>query len=294
MKDISIITVNYKTPELTKECIESVLRQNRDVNIEMIVVDNASGDESVSVIKKFSDKIIPIFNEENVGFGRANNQAFRQSSGRYLFLLNPDARLLDDHFDLINAIDYMEQHPEIGLAGTRIVDINRELQNTISDHYPRQKQSTKDFSDLPGKWACVLGASMVIRRDAFEKVNGFDEDYFLYSEETDLCLRLRQAGYQIGYLDDVTVCHIGGASAKKLPSEKVIRLKKSAKYLFYKKHYNPSDVKNIATKDLQQAKWHRLWLSLKKKIFSLSPKEEHKLARHQIAIEESLKVLQGL
>lgn len=291
MKSISILTVNYKTPELTRACIESVLEQQA-VDFEMIVVDNASNDESVSVLNALTDKIIFIPNNENVGFGRANNQAFKKSSGKYLFLLNPDARLLNKN-DLANAVKFMDEHPEFGLVGTRIVDGDGNFQNTISDHYPRQKQCSADFSHLPGKWACVLGASMVIRRDAFEKVNGFDEDFFLYAEETDLCLRMRKAGYEIGYLENVTVSHIGGASAKKLPSAEVVRRKKSAKYLFYKKHYPKNDVIAMAKKDLRTASRSAWFLSLKKKLFGLTAKQEHQLARHKISQEIAKKFLQN-
>lgn len=292
MTDISILTVNYKTPELTRECIQSVLEQ-QDVNFEMIVVDNASGDKSVEVLSALGSKVIFLPNNENLGFGKANNQAFQKSTGRYLFLLNPDARLLNAH-DLANAVAFMDEHPAFGLVGTRIVDSEGHCQNTISDHYPRQKQCSADFSKLPGKWACVLGASMVIRRDAFEKVAGFDEDYFLYAEETDLCLRMRQAGYQIGYMENVTVSHVGGASAKKLPSEQVIRRKKSAKYLFYQKHYPRKDVINMAKKDLREASLHAWFLLLKQKLVGLNQKELHKLARHQVSKEVVRSLLEKL
>jgi GT2 family glycosyltransferase len=281
--DISVLIVNYNTADLIVGCIESVLSQ-RNVNYEIIVMDNASADESVSVLQQFGDKITLLANQDNLGFGKANNQGFRVCKGRYLFLLNPDATFLSEH-DLYNAVSYMDEHLEIGLVGTKIVDTYNQHVITISNHYPRQKQSSTDFSMLPGECATVLGASMVIRRDVFEKVNGFDEDFFLYAEETDLCLRIRKLGYKISYNDKVTVRHIGSASERKNPPEQVIRRKKQAKYLFYSKHYSKTDVVKMAKKDLLQARLHWLRLSAKKKFMSLSLSEEQKYLRHKITIE---------
>lgn len=292
MKDISVITVNYNTADLIRGCIESVLRQS-DCNYEMIVVDNASSDNSVSVLNDYKDRITFVSNTHNLGFGKANNQAFKLSRGRYLFLLNPDAVLLSSN-DLQNAVRYMDENLAFGLVGTRIIDSQQNHIVTISDHYPRQKQTSVDFSKLPGKWATVLGASMIIRRDVFDAVDGFDEDFFLYAEETDLCLRIRKQGYHIGYANDISVLHIGGASERKSTPEQVIRRKKHAKYLFYRKHYHRDDVMQIAKKDFKQAKWNWLRLSLKKKVFGLSPKDEEKMLRHRVTCEITNELLQIL
>lgn len=292
MTDISVLTVNYNTADLIKACVNSVLSQ-LDVNLEMIVIDNASADNSVEVLRTYGDKIILLDNKDNLGFGKANNQGFRYSKGRYLFLLNPDAGFLTEK-DLSNAVKFMDAHPEFGLVGTRIVDSHGQHVVTISDHYPRQNQTSADFSKLPGKWATVLGASMIIRRDVYEKVKGFDEDYFLYAEETDLCLRIRQLGYQIGYTDEITVTHVGSASERKSPPERVIRRKKSAKYLFYSKHYPKADVIQMAKRDLRQSKWHLFILALKKKTLGLNAKDEQKYIRHKTGCEVAQEALNQL
>lgn len=292
MKEISVLTINYNTADLIQRCIESVLRQ-QDVNYEMLVVDNASTDNSVAVLQDYYDRVILLPNKKNLGFGRANNQAFRKSSGRYLLLLNPDAMLLTPH-DLANLIRYMDEHPDYGLIGTRIVDSHQNPIVTVSDHYPRQKQTTINFSCLPGEWATVLGASVVIRREVFEKIGGFDEDFFLYAEETDLCLRIRKQGFKIGYCDRVTVLHVGSASVRKTPPEQVIRRKKQAKYLFYRKHYCLQDVIQIAKKELQHAKWHWLRLVFKKKIIGLSAHEEYRLLRHKVTCDIASGILQQI
>ena len=243
MPEVSVIIVNYNTADLVKKCIQSVLMQT-DIRFEIIVVDNASADNSVAILQTLQHKITLVANRNNVGFGRANNQAFRLSKGRYLFLLNPDAEFTKPH-DLYNSIQFMEKNPPYGLIGTQILDSHSNITNSASHHYPRQKQTSANFSHLPGEWATVLGASMLVRRELYQKINGFDEDFFLYAEETDLCLRIRKQGYLIGYLEDVAVKHIGSASERKNPPEEIIRKKKKGKYLFYSKHYPKSDVVSL-------------------------------------------------
>ena len=282
--DVSVLVVNYKTPHLTKMCIESILMQ-RGVQLEIIVVDNHSQDQSVALLQeKFGEQITLIANQDNLGFGKANNQAFSLSRGHYIFMLNPDASFLTPH-DLVNAIQFLTAHPEIGLAGTRVINAQGAVETTTFLHYPKQRQSTINFSILPGHLSCVLGASMVTTREAFLKVNGFDEDYFLYSEETDLCLRLRKQGYHIGYCETVTVQHEGGASEALLPSAQTIRRKQSGKYLFYCKHYSPQDVLNIARNDFKHARWNLFLLTLKKRLLGLSLKQQAKVVRHQITCD---------
>ena len=290
MKDIAVLIVNYKTPALVKRCIESILSQE-DVRFEIVVIDNHSQDESLERLREFGAKIKLIANTENKGFGAACNQAYKASEARYLFLLNPDASLLTHH-DLFRAVRFMDNHPEYGLVGTQIVDAENHLQTTVWDHYPRQDQSGIDFSHLPGEWATVLGASMIIRRDAFSKVSGFDEQFFLYAEETDLCLRLRKQGYMIGYCEEITVSHIGGASEKSAPSADVARRKKSAKYLFYTKHYSKPFVIKIIKKDLKHARFHLWKLKIKKLFGGLNENEAARFARHQVSYELAKAYLQ--
>lgn len=287
--NISVLIINYNTAELVKACIESVLKQ-RDINFEIIVVDNQSRDASLAVLQQFGAQIQLIANNQNLGFGKANNQAFAKSQGEYLFLLNPDAVLLTD-LDLYHAVQYMQTHAEYGLIGTRIIDSANQLTVSASYHYPRQKQTQADFSHLPGEWATVLGASMVIRRDVFANIGGFDEQFFLYAEETDLCLRIRQAGYAIGYCEAVTVQHIGGASEKSNPPAEVIAKKKSGKYLFYRKHYPTADVIKLVKKDLWYARWHLVRLSLRKWLFGLNKKQAAKWVRHQVSCQTAKEFL---
>ncbi len=281
MIDISVLIVNYNTAELVKKCVESVLKQ-QNVNFEIIVIDNQSHDDSVAVLRQFEPRITLVANQDNKGFGRANNQAFKLSQGRYLFMLNPDAVCLTE-LDLFNAVKFMDANVQYGLVGTRIVNAENQLEHTAYKHYPRQKQTSANFANLPGEIATVLGASMIARRDIFSDIKGFDEDFFLYGEETDLCLRIRKQGFAIGYCDAVTVQHIGSASEKGNPREEIIRKKKAGKLLFYTKHYPKHDVIKMVKNDLRHARLHLIRLAILKRIVGLSQKQEGQCRQHRVA-----------
>lgn len=292
MIDISVLVVNYNTAALVKKCVES-LKSQREIRFEIIVVDNNSQDDSAYVLRQLGDDVTLVLNQDNKGFGTANNQAFRLSRGRYLFMLNPDAVCTTD-LDLFHAVQYMDAHTQCGLAGTRIVNSDGILETTAFSHYPREKQTRADFSGLPGSIAAVLGASMIARRNVFETVQGFDESFFLYGEETDLCLRIRKAGFEIGYCEDVTVSHIGSASEKGNPREEVARKKKKGKLLFYHKHYPRQDVITLVRQDLRHSRFHLLRLSFLKKFLGLSPAQEGKYRRHKVVRDVALEYLSSV
>jgi len=241
--DVSVIVVNYNTAELTKKCIESVLYQE-GIESEIIVVDNASVDNSVEVLRQFNDKIKLIANKENVGFGRANNQAFKLASGQYIFLLNPDARLQNPE-DLTSIFDFMKKHPEFGLVSTAVVSPDGKKATLPKTFYPGEQHMCSPYRHLPGKIAWVLGASMVFSYDMYEKLGGFDEDYFLYGEDVDISLRVRKLGFQIGYLSEVEIVHEAGASERTSGWYDVATRKQRALILFYQKHYLPFEIKKI-------------------------------------------------
>lgn len=280
--DVSILIVNYNTADLISSCLNSILQQE-GITYEIIVVDNRSEDESLQVLKDYEKQITLIANKDNKGFGRANNQAARIAKGNFLFFLNPDATLKTTD-DLENLVNYFEKNA-YGLVGTRIVNREEQVELTAFDHYPHQSETHGDFRSLPGDIASVLGASMFMRRSVFEELNGFDEDYFLYTEETDLCLRVRKAGYAIGYCNEVTVQHIGSASERKTPPLEVIRKKKLGKYLFYRKHYPARDVLAIAKRDLGNAR-RKCWiLRITKSLIGLTESQQLALQQQVMLME---------
>ncbi len=273
--DISIIIVSYNTADLLTPCIESILKQT-GVSFEIIVIDNNSPDNSLAVLENFKDKINIIASPENLGFGKANNKAFQQSQGRYLFILNPDTELQAIN-DLQTLVKFMDQNPNYGLIGTRIINSNQS-ETLPQNEYPGERYVTSPFSALPGDIAWVLGASMITHREIFSKINGFDEDYFLYGEDTDLCLRIRQLGYQIGYLKEVTIKHIGRASERKTAPFDLWRKKRNGLYLFIKKHYDNKQAKQIINYDLRRSQQRLFLLKLKQLVWKLSPTE---FAKHE-------------
>ncbi len=255
--DVSVIIVTYNSAPCIGECVASVKRQQK-IAAEIIIVDNASADNTVEVVRGLGDGARLIASPENSGFGRGCNQGAAASSGAVLFFLNPDA-----HFDgptaLADVRRAFEQNPRWGALGTRVVRPDGKVENFGDTTYPEQKRMRCDFSRLPGKLAWVLGASLAVRREAFNAIAGFDPGFFLYSEETDLCLRLRQAGWEIGFLPEVTARHIGGASDVSGDPYGMWLLKMTGLHRFWAKHYPAEDVRRIVRLDRFRSSYRKRW-----------------------------------
>jgi len=210
MFDISVIIVTYNSSGCIQPCLDSLWSQ-KGMDYEVIVVDNASSDDTLLTVR--NNRCLLLENEENIGFGRACNLGISRSTGRYILLLNPDARLTSEG-DLAQVCRLMDENLQWGLSGAKVLSSNGSLESPPAREYPGQKHVQRDFSKLPGSISWVIGAAMVIRRDLCLRLGGFDPAYFLYSEETDLCLRIRELGYEIGWMDNIVVRHIGGESEK--------------------------------------------------------------------------------
>jgi hypothetical protein len=250
--DISVIIVNYNTADLIGTCLDSVLRQ-QCVAIQIFVVDNASFDDGVAIVKKRYPRVSLIANETNLGFSAANNQVLPFCRGRYLFFLNPDTEVFDDAFR--RTVDFMDQNPDIGICGIDIRNPDGTRQQSINMLYPGQRHGGVRFNGLPGEIAWVVGAGMVIRASLMRELGGFDERFFLYGEEVDLCLRIRQAGYLIGYCRDAGMLHWGGMSERREIPRSVWGKKFAAEIRFFQKHYPPRALKRIRNLNLVQAIW---------------------------------------
>jgi len=249
---VSVLIVTYNSAHCIPSCLRSVQRQT-GVTFDIIVVDNASQDATAERIRTSHPKVHLIANETNVGFGRANNQAATAGRGDFLYLLNPDAALADDRA-LARMAEIMAAHPKWGLAGTRVLSEDGSSESPPESTYPDQHLASNCFDKLPGEIAWVIGASMFIRRNAFLEIGGFDPGFFLHSEETDLCLRLRQAGHEIGYIPEVEVRHIGGASdSDPDPYQNWVR-RLEGLHRFWSKHYAPADVRRLARRELLRSR----------------------------------------
>jgi len=257
--DLSIIVVSYNTADLIGDCLKSVFEAS-NITREVFVVDNASTDGSPDFIKDSFPSVHLVANTENIGFAAANNQVLPRCKGKYIFLLNPDTEVISDTFS--EAISFMDTNPRIGLAGTKIINPDGTLQWSVSYKYPGQRYAASELLGLPGKIACVLGASMIGRSELIKKIGGFDEDFFLYGEDQDLCLRIRKLDYEIGYIDSATVIHLGGQSEKNSSSSEIWEKKIHAEYIFYRKHYLPKTIKRISRANIIKAWWRILTLKL--------------------------------
>jgi GT2 family glycosyltransferase len=232
------------------------------VEHEILVIDNASNDETVRVVRGLEANLTLIGNRENVGFGRACNQGFAISKGRYIYLLNPDAQIIGTRA-LATFCGAISEHEQWGMAGSRVVSATGEEKSPAMT-YPDQSHVRKDFSQLPGKIAWVVGASMMVKREVYGELGGFDPDFFLYSEETDFCLRLREHGYEIGLVEEAGVRHIGGASEIGRDPYEVWTRRSQGLHLFWQKHYPPLDVERLLRRNRFRARYRMLvngWLA---------------------------------
>lgn len=246
---LSIVVVNYNTEKDLFICINSIRKQDCSYEYEIIVVDNSN---SIDVSDPFYDSMLIINPNYNLGFGCANNLAVENSNGEYILFLNPDCSLINER-TLQLMIDYMLSNVEIGVLTTRVTQNNVVIEANYK--YPKQKYLTqKIFNNLPGDICWVLGAVMMVKKSVFVKeVNGFDQDFFLYGEETDLCLRYRKAGYVIKTISDITVEHIGGASETNSDIYDYTMRKQRGLHLFLYKHYSIKDFKKILLNEMISA-----------------------------------------
>lgn len=248
--DLSVIIVSWNTREVLRACLESVLCQETSAALEIWVVDNASHDGSAAMVRHQFPAVRLIENQENAGFARANNQAIAASSGRYVLLLNSDTVVHPGALDAL--LRFMEAHPEAGAAGPHILNpdgsqqiscypfptLARELWFLLHlDHlrpygaYDMRRWNT----DQPRAVDAVLGACLITRRPILEQVGALDPAYFMYSEEIDLCFRIRQAGWRIYWAPQASIVHYGGQSTQQVAASMFMQLYRS-KVLFFRKN----------------------------------------------------------
>lgn len=228
--DVSVIVVNYNTEKLLPKILADLKSATANYRVQTIIIDNASRDDSQAYMQSHLTDCELIFNQTNVGFGRANNQAISLITGRYVLLLNTDAFVRED--TLVKTISHMDATPECGILGVRLEGRDGELQPSCR-YFPtpwslfvqragltKIFKSTRLMDDM--QWghdavrACdwVPGCYYLIRREVIDQVGLFDPRYFLYYEEVDHCFAAKKAGWQVHFYPYTTVVHIGGESAK--------------------------------------------------------------------------------
>lgn len=252
--DLSIIIVSFNTKELLKKCLTSIFKYTKGVGFEVIVVDNASTDSSVKMIEDEFPQIKLIKNNENVGFGRANNQGIEIAKGKYTFLFNSDAYLEENV--LPGLVQIMEKNPKIGALAPQILNPDHTIQQSLGflPDLPQVFWWISFIDDLPGgqflkpyhvdhdsfyrKWHKVgwaTAAAVMLRRETLEKSGLFDQNIFLYGEEVELCKRIKEAGFQVVFSPDVYVVHLGRGSMARKNIDAIVGEYKGLLY-YYKKH----------------------------------------------------------
>ncbi|MGE5469635.1 MAG: glycosyltransferase family 2 protein [Bacteroidota bacterium] len=228
--DITVIMVSYNTEALLPLALNALQRAAKAVTLQVIIVDNASRDGSVELIRRDFPECELIVNQQNVGFGRANNQALELVRGRYVLLLNTDAFVAPD--TLRKTLTYMDAHPRCGVLGVRLVGRDGEVQpsalnfmtpwalflNRTGWHrfFPWVRPVDDPQRDTAQVQKCdwVPGCYYLIRKRLIDEVGLFDPRYFLYSEEVDHCFAAKKAGWDVIYFPETTVVHLGGESAR--------------------------------------------------------------------------------
>ncbi|ODS30253.1 MAG: glycosyltransferase family 2 [Candidatus Scalindua rubra] len=249
MVDISFIIVNWNTRDILIDCLNSIYKTVRDIDFEIYVVDNNSTDGSQEATKKNFPEVKLIENKTNTGFAHANNQALNIMQGRFAVLLNTDTILQEEAIK--NLLTFMNDSPGAGIAGAQLLNEDGSKQNSI-DNFPSLETEIFNKSILriisPNKYPSkarnynspievdsVIGACMMVRKEAMDEVGFFDEDYFIFLEETDWCFRMHKKGWKVYHVPDARVFHISGHSKKKTPWESQIEYYKSL-YKFFRKY----------------------------------------------------------
>lgn len=250
--DLSIIIVNWNTCDLLDACLQSVEQElaTMSARAEIIVIDNASTDDSVAMLRARYPHVQLIVNAGNPGFAGANNQGLQRAQGRYSLLLNPDT--LVQPGGLAWLLRFMDEQPQAGAAGAMLVNADGSLQPSCAPAPTLGRELWRLFHldllaaygvyDMAGwpvdasrKVDVVQGAAMIVRRTAQEQVGSLDPGYFMYSEEVDWCTRIRAAGWDIYWVPAARIIHYGGQSSKQVADAMFLQLYR-AKIQYFGKH----------------------------------------------------------
>jgi GT2 family glycosyltransferase len=249
--DLSICIVNWNTGAVLRECLRSIYQRTQKISYEIFVVDNASKDGSVEMVRNLFPNVLLIVNKQNRGFAAANNQAIRLAGGRYTLFLNPDTVIHEAALETM--VQFMDGHPEAGVVGCKLLNEDGSIQHsirgpvcfatvlfetTILRRLPLFKRKVRDvkfkrFSfDRMEEVGAVSGAALMVRRVTLNEVGPMDETYFMFMEEVDLCQRVRAKGYKVYYIPDALITHLGGESRNQYPGGMtIIELNSLFRYL---------------------------------------------------------------
>ncbi|HEX9252500.1 MAG TPA: glycosyltransferase, partial [Ignavibacteriaceae bacterium] len=257
--DLSIIIVNYNVKEFLQNLVHSIEKASSNLTKEIIIVDNASDDDSVDFIKEKFPQVKLIANQTNLGFGKANNIGLNQATGKYILLINPDTLVAEDTFEKM--IKFFESNLSAGLAGCKILNPDGTLQLACRRSFPGPWTSFTKVIGLSNLFPnskifarynltyldenksyevdAISGSFMMMRKEVYQKVGGFDEQFFMYGEDLDLCYRIQKAGFKVFYVHYTQIIHYKGESTKRSSIDET-KVFYSAMHLFVKKHLSSS------------------------------------------------------
>lgn len=262
---LTVVIVNYNVEHFLEQCLLSVRKASKGLQIETYVVDNISIDGSVEMVKEKFPEVILIENKDNVGFSKANNQAMRVAKGEYVLLLNPDTVVEEDTFSKV--IDFMDDHPDAGGLGVKMIDgkgvflpeSKRGLPTPsvafykifgLSTLFPKSKKFGRyhlgylDKEDV-NEIEILSGAFMLMRKTALDKVGLLDEAFFMYGEDIDLSYRIILGGFKNYYYPETQIIHYKGESTKK-SSVNYVFVFYNAMIIFAKKHFSVKNAKTFS------------------------------------------------
>ena len=231
--DLSIIIVNWNSKDYLENCISSIIEETSGISYEIIVIDSGSFDGCENILNKKFEGVRFIQSKENLGFASANNRAFRDTIGEYVLFLNPDTIIMNNSLNLL--LDKLEISPNVAIVGAKLLNTDGSLQTSCIQAFPTITNQIFDNEFLRqilpkiSLWGnqplfqatieksvkvdSVSGACLMIKRDIFKEVNYFSTEYFMYSEDIDLCYKCFQKGYSVYYIPDAIILHHGGKSS---------------------------------------------------------------------------------
>lgn len=251
---LSVIILNYNVRYFLELCLKSVQAAITNLDAEIIVVDNHSTDESCAMVKSLFPDVVLVENEVNYGFSKGNNRGVAIAKGEYICILNPDVVVAENTFETL--LNFAEAEKNSGIIGCRLVDGGGTFLPESKRNIPLPRIALKKLMGSPndyyanqigeieiGKVPILVGAFMLMKKDVFNQVSGFDEDYFMYGEDIDLSYRIHKLGYNNIYMGSTTVIHFKGEST--LKDEHYAQRFYGAMQVFYKKHFKGNFLLNM-------------------------------------------------
>jgi GT2 family glycosyltransferase len=254
---LSVVILNYNVRYFLELCLQSVIAATKDITSEIIVVDNASDDDSCAMVQSKFPEIILIQNKQNFGFSKGNNIGVSKAKGDYICVLNPDTMVAEDTFKIL--IEFAKTQKKIGAIGCKLIDGTGRFLPESKRNLPTPLVAFKKMlgwsksyyahhltPNQSGKIDVLVGALMLMQREVYQAVKGFDEDFFMYGEDIDLSYRIQQAGYQNYYIGSTSILHFKGEST--LKDKQYAQRFYGAMQLFYNKHFRSGLLLNIIVK----------------------------------------------